>query len=125
MKNNVLVNTIVADLNNYKIAENFWDGIISIWCHLPSQLRSKVHSQCVAGLKKDGLFILEAYNPLQLEYKTGGPSNLDLLMTIQSLKEELHGLKFSILNETLREIHEGPGHNGMSAVVQALARKII
>lgn len=123
LQKNVQINTIVADLAEYKIEEDKWDGIISIWCHLPAHLRKKVHSESVNGLKASGMFILEAYTPKQLEFKTGGPDNINLLMTEIALREELFGLNFSILKETTRVIHEGLGHNGMSAVVQVLANK--
>lgn len=123
IQKNVQIEVIVADLTDYVIEENKWDVIVSIWCHLPKELREKVHTQCVKGLKKKGLFILEAYTPQQLEYKTGGPDNTDLLMTKSLLEEELIGLNFIILKETKRVIHEGVGHNGMSAVIQVLGTK--
>lgn len=119
----VSVKTEVVDLADYKIETNEWDAIVSIWCHLPTSLRIKVHADCVKGLKKSGMFILEAYTPKQLEYKTGGPDNTDLLMSANSLKQELTGLHFLKLLEIEREIHEGKGHNGMSAVVQVLATR--
>jgi 2-polyprenyl-3-methyl-5-hydroxy-6-metoxy-1,4-benzoquinol methylase len=119
----VNVETIVADLSDYKIEEKKWDAIVSIWCHIPSPLRTKVHADCVKGLKNSGLFILEAYTPEQLKFKTGGPENIDFLMTKDALINELKGLSFSIAREIEREIHEGQGHNGKSAVVQILARK--
>lgn len=122
-RKNVEVRTIVADLEEYQIEENKWDAIVSIWCHLPSPLREKVHTACVKGLKKSGLFILEAYTPKQLDFKTGGPNNTDLLMTRNQLIKELDGLEFTTIQEIERDIHEGIGHNGMSAVVQVIAKK--
>ena len=121
--NKTEVSTIVADLENFQIEENKWDAIVSIWCHLPSILRKKVHRDCVKGLAPNGLLILEAYNPQQLEFKTGGPDNTDLLMTKESLIEELAGLKFITIEEKTRIIHEGQGHNGMSAIVEVFAKK--
>lgn len=120
---NVEIKTEVADLSEYIIKENYWDAIISIWCHLPSSLRQKVHNNCVKGLKNNGVFILEAYTSKQLEFKTGGPSNIDLLMSEVELRKELSGMHFDIIRELEREIHEGAGHNGMSAVVQIMATK--
>lgn len=117
------VTTIVADLEEFQIEENKWDAIVSIWCHLPSKLRKKVHANCVKGLKPNGFFILEAYTPQQLNFKTGGPDNTDLLMTKHDLIDELAGLNFIMIEEKTRDIHEGLGHNGMSAVVQVLAKK--
>ncbi|HAZ14715.1 MAG: hypothetical protein A2X86_12715 [Bdellovibrionales bacterium GWA2_49_15] len=123
--NQVQVKTILADLNNYHIEQNHWDAIVSIWCHLPSPLRKKVHAECVSGLKTNGLFILESYTPQQIILKTGGPDNPDLLMTAECVRLELLGLSFLLRQEIQREIHEGQGHDGMSAVVQVLAKKCI
>ena len=38
--------------------------------------------------------------------------------------EQLQGLRLEILRECLRPIHEGPYHQGDSAVVQVLGRKL-
>jgi SAM-dependent methyltransferase len=119
----VQVATVLADLAEYKIVPGAWDAIVSIWCHLPKPLRRKVHSDCVAGLKAGGLFILEAYTPRQLEFKTGGPPTAELLMTLADLKEELRGLDSLIGREIDRAIQEGMGHSGQSAVVQVVGSK--
>jgi SAM-dependent methyltransferase len=120
----VQVTTVVADLAQFPIVPQSWDAIVSIWCHLPQQLRAQVHGACVSGLAHGGVFLLEAYTPRQLELGTGGPQSVDLLMTEAALRQELQGLNLQILTETEREVHEGQGHNGHSAVVQVLARKL-
>jgi len=119
----VKVKTILADLNDYVIQAEEWDAIISIWCHIPPELRKKVHKQVMAGLKPKGIFLLEAYHPHQLEYKTGGPPTTELMMTVSDLANELDGLDFKILHEIDRDVHEGQGHHGKSAVVQILGYK--
>jgi hypothetical protein len=45
------------------------------------------------------------------------------MMTLSALKTELAGLNLEVAQEIDREIHEGPLHDGMSAVVQILGRK--
>lgn len=117
----VHLHTEVADLADFHIAPGSWDVIVSIWCHLPTALRRRIHAEAAAGLKPGGALVLEAYTPDQLTYKTGGPQNVDMLMTLAALKEELPGLRFEVGRETVREIHEGRLHNGPSAVVQVLA----
>jgi hypothetical protein len=119
----VHIDTVVANLDDYRIEAGRWDGIVSIWCHLPSALRAVVHRQVVAGLKIGGVFLLEAYTPAQLAHGTGGPKDLDLLPTLAGLREELAGLEFVHAEERERVIHEGPGHNGPSSVVQVVARR--
>jgi len=119
----VKIGTVVADLANYRIEPGRWDGIVSIWCHLPQPLRTAVHRQAVAGLKVGGAFLLEAYTPAQLHYGTGGPKTVELLPTLAGLRSELEGLDFVHAEEREREVHEGHGHTGLSAVVDIVAVK--
>lgn len=122
-KRGVNVETQLVDLNDYVFEMNRWDGIIAIFCHLPPLLRQQVHQQILQALKPNGVFLLEAYNPKQLKLKTGGPSNVDLLYTAESLQQDLTGLEFLHLKEIERIITEGEGHNGLSAVTQLIAKK--
>ncbi len=69
--------------------------------------------------------ILEAYRPKQLEYKTGGPPTAEMMMTLSDLKDELRGLELLTFQEKDREISEGIGHQGMSAVVEVLGKKVV
>lgn len=119
----VHVETVVADLATFTVLPDAWDAIVSIWAHLPSGLRAQVHRACVLGLKSGGVFLLEAYTPRQLELGTGGPSSADLLMTADLLRRELAGLDLRVMQEIGRDVHEGQGHNGPSAVVQVLGIK--
>ena len=120
-QSSVSIETVVADLNDYKIVEDHWDAIVSIWCHVPPSLRVQLHADVIKGLKPGAAFILESYHPRQLGFKTGGPSDPELMVTRLNLKDELKGLRFDILHEIDREVHEGKGHFGMSAVTQCLA----
>lgn len=119
----VCVETVHADLSDFDLGQNKWDVIVSIWCHLPSELRKKVHAAAVKALKSGGRLVLEAYTPDQLRHGTGGPKSVDMLMQLSTLTEELEGLDFVIGRECEREIHEGQGHSGLSAVVQVVAQK--
>lgn len=86
----VEIETIVADLSDFSIQPNAWDAIVSIFCHLPPIVRAKVHRQVVAGLRPRGVFVLEAYTPRQLDFKTGGPPQADLMMTLATLTASIY-----------------------------------
>ncbi|MEO6567387.1 MAG: SAM-dependent methyltransferase, partial [Opitutaceae bacterium] len=105
------------------IEPNAWAGIITTFGHLPSALRREVYAAAVRGLIDGGVFALEAYTPAQLRFNTGGPRDVDLLMTASALRTELAGLEFEILREFERDVTEGPSHTGIGAVVQVLGRK--
>jgi SAM-dependent methyltransferase len=119
----VYLETIVRDLAQFKIEPDSWVLIMSIYCHLPPPLRKQIHRDSVQGLRPGGVFLLEAYTPRQLQFKTGGPSMPELLMELAILKEELMGLDFVHGAELVRPVREGALHSGMGAVVQILAIK--
>lgn len=119
----VNINTQVADLADYEIQPESWDGIVSIFCHVPPSIRKSLHQKVVAGLRPGGVLILEAYRPAQLAFKTGGPPNADMMMSLEGLKEELVGLELVHAKEVERNINEGSLHTGMGAVVQIVAIK--
>ncbi len=121
----VSVEFIHADLAHYELDENQWDGIVSIFCPLPSVIRKQLYEKVMVSLKKNGVFLLEAYTPNQLKHNTGGGNSVDLMQTEASLSLELAGLKFKHLAELERTVVEGIYHTGMGAVVQAIATKVI
>jgi SAM-dependent methyltransferase len=117
----VSVETVQADLADYPIEPAYWDLIVSIFCHVPPQLRADLHRRVAAGLRPGGTFLLEAYTPAQLAYGTGGPPTAELTMDLATLREELAELRLIHAMETVREVHEGRFHFGPGAVVQVLA----
>jgi SAM-dependent methyltransferase len=119
----VSISTIVADLRDFHIRANSYSGVVSIFCHLSPDLRSSLFGRIIGGLRPGGIFILEAYTPKQLDYKTGGPSTADLLMTLEDLRAELQGLDFIYAQELERNVVEGINHTGLAHVVQLLAIK--
>ena len=121
--NAVVVELIHADLADYDLGENKWDGIVSIFCPLPTSVRKKLYQKVVTGLNKNGIFLLEAYTPEQLKHGTGGGSSVDCMQSEESLRRELPGLKFQHLIELEREVIEGRFHTGLGTVVQAIATK--
>ena len=119
---NVQIQTITANLANFMIQPKAWDGIVSIFCHLPSTLWRRVHREAVTGLKQDGVLVLEAYSPHQLKFKTGGPTNLDFLVSLDVVKTELADLDLEVVQEIERDVTEGIYHTGRAAVVQVVGK---
>jgi hypothetical protein len=119
----VNIDTLVADLNEYRIEADHWDGIVSIWCHMPRAVRPALHRQIMLGLKPGGVLLLEAYTPAQISHGTGGPKSIDLLPTLDELREDLGEFELVHALERERIVQEGPGHTGLSAVVQIIAKR--
>jgi SAM-dependent methyltransferase len=119
----VSITTVHADLATFEIEPDAWQGIVSIFCHLPPAVREGLHDRCRRGLVPGGVFILEGFAPRQLDFGTGGPKSPELLMELADLRLELQGLDFEIAHEIERPGSEGRYHRGRVAVVQVLAGK--
>ena len=119
----VTITTIHADLSEFEIESEQWDGVIACYCHVPSTIRIQLHKASVLGLKSGGVFVLEAFSKEQLNYNTGGPQSLDMLMSLDDLKQELAGLKFIHAVQIEREVREGSRHTGLASVVQIVGIK--
>ena len=119
----VKITTLTADLADFTIEPVQWDGIISIFCHLVPPVRKKLYHSVVAGLKPGGIFILESYTPRQLEYNTGGPKTIDLLLSLDDAKQDLEGLEFLHAAERERPVKEGLLHTGPAHVLQIVGLK--
>ena len=122
-ENHVEIQTICADLNDFDLGENQWDGIIVIFGHFPVELRKKVHSQLFKALKPSGKLILEAYNKNQMDFKTGGPMNLEMLYSKEELSGDFKDFEKISINEFIREVQEGAFHFGKAGVVQVVGEK--
>lgn len=119
----VSVQTICADLNEYTFEANHWDAIVAIFAHFPPEIRQKVHGQIFESLKQDGVFLLEAYQKSQLQRGTGGPNALNMLYADEELRADLQGFSNIEIESKSRQINEGALHNGISDVIQLIARK--
>ena len=119
----VKIQTRLIDLADFVIEPDTWQGIVATFVHLPQSLRARVHRDCVVGLSPGGVLVIEAFTPKQLHFQTGGPRKLELLMDLQSLKQEFKGLELMHAKEVERELPEGLYHRGTAAVVQILGRK--
>ncbi len=123
----VPLTTVVADLRDYDLGEARWAGIVSIWAHMPPEVRGPLHAACVRALRRGGAFVLEAYTPKQIDRPgLGGPptrAQLPMMMTPEGLREELAGLRLERCEEVDRDIDEGRYHQGPSTTVQVLAFK--
>lgn len=119
----VALDAQVADLAAYEFGMQAWDGIVSIFMHLPSRLRREVFARGVAALRPGGVVLFEAYAKGQLGRGTGGPPEADLLVDLDELRQEFPGCRILHAFCGLREVHEGRHHSGTGEVVQLVVQK--
>lgn len=119
----VHINTICIDLSDYVFEQNKWDAIICIFGHFPPLIRDLVHSQIYGALKKGGKLVNEAYSKEQINYKTGGPLDINFLYSINELEKDFSDFRTIKIEEVLRTVNEGKYHNGMASVIQIVGEK--
>ncbi|EDY80933.1 hypothetical protein VDG1235_550 [Verrucomicrobiia bacterium DG1235] len=122
-ENKASIETLCCDIADFAFPIQAYTGIVSIFCHLPPELRRSTYAQVAQSLRPGGVFILEAYTPAQLKHRTGGPPTPELLVTIEQLRQELTGLDITLAREIERNIHEGSLHTGRGSVAQLIAHK--
>lgn len=120
----VSLQTELVNVHTWDWGENRFDVIVAIFIQFASsEERPALHRAIQRALKPGGLLLLQGYTPKQLEYRTGGPSNIDNLYTAEDLRRDFGAMEILQLREHDAEISEGPGHSGMSALVDLVARK--
>ncbi|MCB1592161.1 MAG: class I SAM-dependent methyltransferase [Alphaproteobacteria bacterium] len=121
----VLVFYTVCDLDDYDFGEEKWDAIVSIFGYVGpnEETRKIVYRRIRKGLKPGGVFIVEAYHPRQLEYGTGGPKDVDFLLSFEEFKKSFEVSGFLHGEEMEREVLEGAFHTGVSYVTQVIWKK--
>lgn len=127
LEKGVQVFTEEADLKSFDLGIGKWDGVVMIFCHLPSSLRVPLWNRISKSLKRGGVLLIELYSPQQLDAtragrSIGGPKDLDLMVTVDEICTAFPAAEFKVLRAVDRDIHEGIGHRGPSHTVQVLAR---
>jgi hypothetical protein len=80
-------------------------------------------ARIVEGLRPGGILILQGYPQKQLEYGTGGPSNIEHLYAEPMLRDASARLTILELKVYESEVTEGSGHCGRSAMIGMVARR--
>ncbi len=119
----VELTTVHADLADFDLGRSAWDLVVSIFVHLPEELRRRLHAGVAPSLRPGGHFILEGYTPANVGRGVGGPPSVALTFSAAELQEELAALTLLRCEERKRPIEEGRLHRGLSAVVQLVGRK--
>lgn len=122
-RHGVSIDYAMADLADYPVGIEAWDGVVGIFCHLPSTLRADLFARLRQGLRPGGVMVMELYHPDQLAFGTGGPKDPDLLSAPEDLLPLLDGFEILHAARLEREVVEGSFHTGRAAVTQLIARK--
>lgn len=119
----VNIEAVCADLTEWDWPESAFDFVVIIYVHFPPEIRAALHNKVVSTLKSGGQLIMESFTPEQLNYSSGGPPVLEMLYTMDMMREDFKLLEIQHLEECVAELNEGKYHCGEGAVVRLLAKK--
>lgn len=124
----VVLDYIVSDIESLSYERESMDALVLIYAHFPKEVRRAYHQKLSQYLKVGGLLIMEAFEKKHLEKqrvntKVGGPNQIDMLYSLEELREDFLGFDFLLLEETDTLLNEGIYHQGEARVVRLIAKK--
>jgi SAM-dependent methyltransferase len=120
----VTIKLVHTDVHTWEYPQDAFDVVVEIFTQFSTPAeRPRKWAGMRKALKPGGLLILQGYTQKQLQYGTGGPSEIERLYTRAMLEQAFGELRDVKIVEEELEMHEGAAHGGMSAVIGLTARK--
>lgn len=120
----VSIKLVQGDAHTWAYPEAAFDVVAEIFTQFSTAAeRPAKWAGMRRALRPGGLLVIEGYTPKQLEYGTGGPKQVEHLYTRAMLEAAFGDLDDLQIAEEEREMREGAGHAGMSAVIHLTGRK--
>ena len=121
----VPVGTVHADLQTWQ-PDGHYDAVMASFLHLKEPLRTQAFRKAMDALKPSGLFVAEFFSTAQLPLASGGPKDIDLLYTVDSLREifTVPGAEVTMLEAVTDVLDEGVGHQGEARLIRVVVKKV-
>ena len=120
----VTVDVREADILGWDWAAAPVDAVLAVFIQfLAPPDRDRVFAGFRAALRPGGLLLLHGYAPRQVDYGTGGPPDARNMYTLPLLESAFAGWDVLESRDYDAVIEEGAGHQGLSGLVDFVARK--
>ena len=112
------------DVTAFDMGEAAFDAVVAIFIQFaPPGTREELFARMIRALKPGGLLFLQGYRPEQVDYGTGGPPDRAHMYTMELLHGQFGQLEWLHSASYDAPVREGRGHDGMSALIELVARK--
>lgn len=112
------------DLQGWCWPDAEFDAVVAVFIQFaPPAFRDEIFAGMKRSVRPGGVVLLHGYTPKQLEYRTGGPSVVEQLYSEELLRRAFGGWDIVRLEAYERDLDEGEGHRGRSAVIDLVARR--
>ena len=121
--NFLLADMLAPDWPPDELTEHF-DWVVGIFIQFVNGAERERQFAVMKQLARPGgRILLQGYTPKQLDYRTGGPSQVENLYTARFLRQAFSGWQIEELVEYEDDVAEGAAHKGRSALIGLVARK--
>jgi len=125
---NVSIIYEIINLDDLDLEKESFDAIVLVFAHFPPQLRQKYHRKLTELLVPGGILILQGFNKENFRLRqrsplAGGPGNIDMLFSIEELKDDFEELDFVEIKKETIILREGDFHKAESSVIHLIAKK--
>ncbi|WP_026757625.1 SAM-dependent methyltransferase [Sediminimonas qiaohouensis] len=112
-----------ADVLRHHWADQY-DAVLGIFIQFAGpEEREQLFTGMKRSVRPGGLMLLHGYTPEQIAYGTGGPPHAENMYTNGQLATDFDGWDILENRAYERDVQEGRGHSGHSALIDFVARK--
>jgi SAM-dependent methyltransferase len=113
-----------VDVLDVDLGQAAYDAVVAIFIQFaPPGARERLFARMVQALRPGGLLFLKGYRPEQVDYATGGPPYREHMYTMDLLASQFGQLDWLHRASYDAPVREGRGHDGLSALIELVARK--
>jgi len=125
---NVSIKYEIINIEDLTLDNESFDTAVLVFAHFPPHLRKIYHRKIAEIIKPGGILILQGFSKDNYRLKqsnslVGGPNNIDMLFSIEELKDDFFNFEFLELKKELVILREGSFHKTESSVIGLIAAK--
>lgn len=125
---NVQIDYRTGELHQLNLEKSSFDAIALISAHFPANEKEELHKKLAQLVKPNGYIILEGFsvNNHALREKNprvGGPANINMLFTLEEIKNTFKEFEIIELQEIEAELNEGLFHKGAASLIRFIGKK--
>jgi hypothetical protein len=107
----------------YFVPAHQFNLIALIYVHMAPAIRKKFIQLLITSLEDKGTIIIEGFNKEQINNSSGGPKDVNLMYSVEELKEDFKEMNIVLLEEKDIDLAEGEFHKGEASVIRLIATK--
>lgn len=104
-------------------ADDTYDCVALVYAHFEGLERKSLFAELERSIGTGGHLIMEVFSKHQLGRNSGGPKSMELLYSVEEIKELFPKIEFSSLQEVETSLAEGSFHQGKAMVIRAEGTK--